>query len=148
MTTDIYKKYSAQLDRLQKEVPRQAYDIVTKLQSEIIPFITERQLYEKGIDGEGKFLAHYSKFTIALKKSKGEVYTHTTLHDTGDFYEGFFAFGEDSVIVIWSSDEKSEMLAREYGQDIFMLTVENNKIVNEEIILPALVKWFLSEIKI
>lgn len=148
MATEMYNYYSGQLDRLLQKVPSQAYDIVSKLQSEIIPFITERQLYEKGIDGKGKFLGHYSRYTIAMKKLQGAVYDHTTLLDTGDFYEGFFAFGENEMIIIGSNDGKTDELTERYGHDIFLLTVENTKIVNEEIILPALVKWFLSEIKI
>lgn len=141
-------EYVSQLQKLKSSVPRQAYEIVGRLQDKIIPFITERQLYEKGIDGKGKFLGHYSPYTIALKKQKGEVYSHTTLLDTGDFYEGFFALGKAQTIVISSKDSKRAELVERYGNDIFTLTVENNQIVNNEIILPALVEWLLTKLEI
>lgn len=148
MPTTVIAPYIKQLADIKKEVPSQAYKLVVKLQKEIIPFITERQLYDKGIDGKGKFLGHYSPFTIALKKQKGERYDHTTLLDEGDFYEGFFAFGESRLLIMSSRDTKTAELISRYGEDIFTLTVEHNDIVNETIILPALLEWFLDTLEI
>lgn len=148
MASRELQPYFDKLESLRADVERQTYRIVKELQSDITTFITELQLYDRGIDGKGRFLAHYAPYTIALKKQKGEVYTHTTLHDTGDFYEGFYAVGKYGLLFIYSTDDKAEDLEERYGSDIFNLTIENEKIVNEELILPELIKWLLDEIEI
>ena len=137
-----------QLEALKKQIPRQAELIAERLQSEIISFITERQLFDKGIDGKGKRLKPYSPLTITIKKQKGKVFNRTTLLDQGDFHKGFFLFAKGGFMFFSSKDFKTPELIEKYGEDIFVLTVENNKIVNQERILPELVKWFLSRLKI
>lgn len=140
--------YFKQLARLKTGAADQAYKIVATLQSEIIHFIQDRQLLDKGIDGKGRFLGTYAPYTIALKKQKGEIYTHTTLLDTGDFYEGFYVIGKYGNIHIFSTDQKAEDLVERYGPDIFTLTVDHSQIVNETLILPKLVEWLLNSIEI
>ncbi len=44
------------------------------------------QLYEQGVDSEGKPTGEYSESTIKRKKAKGQKYDHITLKDTGTFY--------------------------------------------------------------
>ena len=148
MPTRELQPYFKQLEQLRAGVADEAYSIVKTLQSEITSFITDLQLYDRGIDGKGKFLAHYAPYTIALKKLKGEVYTHTTLLDTGDFYEKFYAVGKYRMLFIGSRDIKTDDLVERYGPDIFTLTVEHEQTVNQELILPKLVEWFLNSIEI
>lgn len=136
--------YLKQLGILRKQTTKQAEIIVRQLQEQITDLVTDGQLLDKGVDGKGKFLGHYSSYTIALKKSKGEIYNHTTLLDTGEFYDDFFAIGKNGQIEIFSTNEKTPELIKKYGKDIFLLSVKNNKIVNDELILPKLIEWFLA----
>lgn len=138
--------YLQRLALLKKQVRPQAEKIVSQLQTQITDFVTEEQLLGTGKDGKGKFLGHYSSYTIALKKAKGEVYNRTTLLDTGEFYDDFFAVGKNSKIEIFSTNEKTPDLVKRYGKDIFLLSVENNKIVNDTLILPKLIEWLLQSL--
>lgn len=49
-------------------------------------YITERQLYKEGVDGNGKKLRGYKRITIRLKINKGQPADRTTLKDGGSFY--------------------------------------------------------------
>ena len=60
-----------------------------KIKDEIVYYITEIQLFEKGVDGLGKKLKQYTPFTISEKKKKGQKFSNTTLEDTGQFYSSF-----------------------------------------------------------
>ena len=135
--------YIKKLAELKTQVTKQAESIVRQLDDEITDFVTEKQLLAKGKDGKGKLLKEYSSFTIAMKKGKGEIFNRTTLLDTGEFYDDFFTIGRNGNIEIFSTNEKTPKLVKKYGKDIFLLSVENNKIVNSELILPKLVEWLL-----
>lgn len=134
-----------ELESLQKYVPKQAELIAKKYKSVILDYIREKQLYEKGIDGKGNKLLKYKPFTIAVKKSKSEVYNRTTLLDSGSFYDGMdLIFTDQNAIGIFSRDEKAPDLISKYGSDIFTFTVNNQEEINEDIFLKNLIKWLLS----
>jgi hypothetical protein len=134
-----------ELERLKKKVPNQAKVISKKYKDVILDYIREKQLYEKGIDGNGSKLLKYKPFTIAIKKAKGEVYNRTTLLDSGSFYDGMdLIFTDQNAIGIFSRDEKAPDLISKYGSDIFAFTVNNQEEINEEIFLKNLIKWLLN----
>lgn len=134
-----------ELERLKKEVPNQAKILSKKYKSVILDYIREKQLYEKGIDGKVNKLLKYKPFTIAIKRSKGEVYNRTTLLDSGSFYDGMdLIFTDQNAIGIFSRDEKAPDLISKYGSDIFTFTVNNQEEINEDIFLKNLIKWLLN----
>jgi len=134
------------LEKLDANVENEAYRIIAEVQDLILEFVQDKQLLNKGIDGKGEFLGYYSPYTIALKKLKGEVYTHTTLLDEGDLYEGMYITARDGKYFIDSSDSKTEMLKDKYGESIMILTDENNRIVNDKEILPRLSQWMIQNL--
>lgn len=148
MPTAVMQPYFRQLATLKRMATAQAKVIVKELEKEIIPYITDKQLFDRGIDGQGKRLKPYSPFTIAIKKQKGEVYNRTTLLDTGDFYEGFHLITQNDEMIFYSSDKKASELKSKYGKDIFLLTVEHNTEINQKLILPRLVEWLLNNLEI
>ena len=134
-----------ELEKLRDEVPKEAKRIAKKFKGEILDYIREKQLYEKGIDGTGKKLLKYKPFTIAIKKAKGEVYDRTTLLDSGSFYDKMdLIFTDQNAIGVFSRDEKAPELRSKYGSDIFTFTVNNQGEINEEIFLKNLIKWLLN----
>ncbi|MCK9220204.1 MAG: hypothetical protein M0P47_09170 [Bacteroidales bacterium] len=108
------------------------------------------QLYEQGIDSEGRQLPPYKKSTQRIKKAKSQRYDHTTLRDTGEF--------EGNFIIIYRPNE-IEFSARptyrdgmdltlhlqdRYGTDIFGLTQPNIEKLQEIIkddIIEELRQW-------
>ena len=69
------------------------------------------------------------------------------LFDTGSFYDGFFVERKGSFpITISSSDVKTEMLTKRYGDEIFGLTRESIKELAENHIQPILVEKIREEL--
>ena len=138
------EKKIQELKQLRKEVPVQAKKIVLESKERILDLIREDQLFDKGIDGKEVKLQAYKPFTIAVKRGRGEPTDRTTLFDTGSFYKGFdLLFTDQYSIGVFSRDVKTPDLVEKYGSDIFTFTVENNKIINEEIITKGLIEWLL-----
>lgn len=97
-----------------------------------LDYNTESQLYERGIDADGKSLGEYSPVTIEIKKVKGQPTDRVTLKDEGDFHRGFFATTDKFPVVFGSSDPKADMLEDTYG-NIFGLTTDNKRAFVDDI---------------
>ena len=114
-------------------------------------FIIEKnqeQLYEDGIDSEGKELGYpgYSPTTIEIKKIKGQRYDHVTLKDSGDFYRSFKIHVFSDYIEIRVIDKSgNDSLIRRYGEDILGLD-ELNKTKLNQLIINDITQKIISEI--
>ncbi len=135
-----------QLRKIQKSLNKEAAKIAVKYKTEILDYIREKQLFEKGIDGKGNKLLEYKPFTVAIKRQKGQPTNRTTLEDTGSFYRGFdLIFTDQDAIGVFSRDEKTPELIEKYGADIFTFTSENIKEINSNIFEENLIKWILTQ---
>jgi len=137
--------YIRELDRMLQEVESEAHKIVYSLEQEIISLNQDKQLFEKGIDKKGVRLQPYSSFTKAVKRQKGEVFNRTTLLDTGDFYENFYVYARDGKFGVFSTDAKTPLLTAKYGKDIFGLTLDNEKKINDKV-LQQLIEWIFKRL--
>lgn len=135
-----------ELEALKLEVPEQAKRIAIKYKEKILDYIREKQLFEKGIDGNGnKLTPEYKPFTIAIKRQKGQPTDRVTLEDTGSFYKGFdLIYTDQNALGIFSRDEKTPDLIDKYGADIFTFTTKNIEEINEQIFETELIKWLLN----
>lgn len=135
-----------ELEALKLEVPEQAKRIAIKYKEKILDYIREKQLFEKGIDGNGnKLTPEYKPFTIAIKRQKGQPTDRVTLEDTGSFYKGFdLIYTDQNALGIFSRDEKTPDLIEKYGADIFTFTTKNIEEINEQIFETELIKWLLN----
>lgn len=104
-----------------------------------LDIITDDQLFDKGIDGDGnKLPLPYAPFTIDVKQVTGLPTDRITLFQEGNFHDGFFGnvLGDD--IITGSSDSKSSELHREWGKSISSMTKANTKVYAREAVLPEL----------
>ncbi len=111
--------------------------IIREKQGVIIDMNTT-QLKEHGIDANGAALDEYTPFTISIKQSKGQVTSHTTLYDEGDFQGAFYIQFLSDGFKLWSSDGKTKKLGEKYGYQIFGLTDDNLQEVRLSYILPEI----------
>ncbi len=82
--------------------------------------LNQEQLYDRGVDSEGKDLGRpgYSDYTIEIKKKKGQRYDHVTLKDTGRFYKSFrIRVNKDGFTIDAKAPGKPDLYYR-YGVDI------------------------------
>lgn len=137
--------YIDKLDLLIRNYDNKIESIVYQNKEQIIDLNRENQLFDMGIDSNGKNLLEYSQATISIKIQKKQPIDRTTLFDTGEFYKGFFIKFNPSnyTLEIWSSDKKTTKLIEKYGKDIFGLIPKNIEYLDEKIIKKHLDEWVL-----
>lgn len=108
------------------------------LQAQVIDLNTQSQLYEKGIDAEGRSLGEYSLATIygtsnfAGKIEKGQRYDHITLNDTGEFYQSFrFVNQSDGFTITADSVKDGNDLEQVFGKIVGLTQESVQEIIPE-----------------
>ena len=99
------------------------------------------QLYNFGINSEGKSIGEYSDNTIQIKAFNGQPVDRVTLYDTGEFYESFVVIANQKGFKITADPIKEDNnLFEDWGKNIVGLTKEN-----EELLLVFVEKDFNKE---
>ena len=99
------------------------------------------QLYNFGINSEGKSIGEYSDNTIQIKAFNGQPVDRVTLYDTGEFYESFIVIANQKGFKITADPIKEDNnLFEDWGKNIVGLTKEN-----EELLLVFVEKDFNKE---
>lgn len=88
-------------------------------------FIVEKQLFDKGIDGDGKRLPGYARSTIRLKLRKGQPVDRTTTRDTKDFHVSIRVDAFSDRFEVSSDVDHDIWILRRYGRNILKITKEN-----------------------
>lgn len=115
-------------------------DQAMKYQPEIIDMNTAQ--LDQGLDGNGNPIEPgYTPFTVSIKRGKGQVTSHVTLEDEGDFRRAFFVTRGSRYFALGSDDPKTRKLEQKYGKDIFGLTEPHIDDV-AELIKPDLIEAF------
>jgi hypothetical protein len=115
----------------------------------IIFTLTERQL-ALGLNSKGSVAGTYADYT-ALKASdpynkprRPKVRGQNWNFDwSGQLFETMQVKAKADSFSIYSSVGKGKFLEKEFGQELMTLTDENNKMINETVILPYLYKYIL-----
>ena len=125
---------------IDKELEQLALDAAMEHYDVIIDMNVEDQLFKRGIDSTGNQLPSYSPVTIHIKQAKGQPTDRMTLRDEGDFHSKFRIERTADGLRISSDDAKTEMLIRNYGEEIFGLTDDNFQIFLEDYFQPQIKK--------
>lgn len=106
------------------------------LQDYIIILNQDSQLFERGIDSQGKFLGEYSPFTINnFKIPEGLPFDRITLFQNGDFYASFKVIPlKDGFKIFADTIKEDKDLSVEFGKEVLGLTFENKKELAKEIL--------------
>lgn len=110
-----------------------------ELKKWILDLIRIDQLFEQGVDSDGKIIGKYSEWTEMLNPDK-VAGNHYTLKDTGAFYESmiiyiskdYFEIDADPIKVDNQTGEETNLFYR-YGENIIGITEENLQKLREEI---------------
>ena len=103
-----------------------------------LDIITDDQLFDKGIDGDGSKLVPYSTIEYAEFKATLNPNKVTDLQLTGDFIDGLFGKIIGDNIVTGSTDSKAFSLASQYGPNHLSMTKENAAKYARGDVLPIL----------
>ena len=140
------EKISRNLKELQRNSEKNILKVVKRNEAEAADLITEKQLFEKGIDGDGEKLLPYARLTVKIKKAKGDPFNRTTLKDEGDFYRGVYQKNNSFPILYDSKDSKTGKLFDQYGDKILTHTKES-EIELFEITKDELIELYESGLK-
>lgn len=114
-----------------------------QIQEEIIDLNKINQLFEKGLNADGEIIGLYSATTERLSGGEKRAGTPYTLKDTGQFYESFKIYLEDTEFFIAANPIKgNDNLFEKYGENILGLTIES-----KEILKPSILENISLEIK-
>jgi hypothetical protein len=110
--------------------------------------LNQSQLYEHGEDSTNKNLK-YSSPSYAINKNRinpSPGLFNADLFVTGKFYKGFYAQVKGGTSILFgSTDFKSLDLEKKFGNKIFGLTMDNQKIYAVDIVYPELQKYITSK---
>ena len=118
-------------------------EIIERNDWQIIGWNADDQLYDKGITATGVSIwdyAPYSPVTIQYKQEEGQPYDRVTLRDTGEFHQSFYLQIDNEKFAFDAEDWKTRELLRQYGDEIMGLTDYNIQRLEDEILLPELMK--------
>lgn len=118
-------------------------EIIERNDWQIIGWNADDQLYDKGITATGVSIwdyAPYSPVTIQYKQEEGQPYDRVTLRDTGEFHHSFYLQIDNEKFAFDAEDWKTRELLRQYGDEIMGLTDYNIQRLEDEILLPELMK--------
>lgn len=101
-------------------------------------FIIEKQLYDKGIDGNEKRLKGYTRQTIRLKIAKGQPADRTTLKDTGEFYASITIDAFNDSFKVESNVSYDKYLIKNYKPAVLKISNSNFKDFAEKYFIPKL----------
>lgn len=101
-------------------------------------YIIEKQLYDKGIDGNNKRLEGYKRTTIRYKLSRNKPADRTTLNDYGNFYLHITVDSFSDYFIVKSDVSYDKHIIKRYGQDVLKITNDNFKDFIEKFIIPKL----------
>jgi len=104
--------------------PQMKREVAAELSPEVT--LLNREQMMAGLDAQEKPIAPaYSPYTRRLKQLAGQPADRVTLFSTGAFQEAMFTRVEGDLLVIGSTDSKTEDLTAKYGESIFGLTDDN-----------------------
>ena len=102
-------------------------DAMEQMPDEIVE-LNRDQMNEQGVTSKGAAIKpEYSPFTVFEKNRKGQVFSHVTLRDTGEFQSKMHLIIKGKSFDISSTDSKTPDLVSKYGENIFGLTMESKK---------------------
>jgi hypothetical protein len=134
--TSYISSFSNEIDNIDETVR----DIIERNSGKILSVIKLR-MYQSGIAGDGqKITPEYSPITITRKKGKGQISSHVTLRNTGEWYKSFYIDFIDGEVIVKSDSSKTEDLTAKYGDSILELTEQEVELIVLSIIEPELFK--------
>lgn len=136
------KNLENRLRAFQGHTPEMLKEIILKHKDTIVELVTQRQLYEQGIEGFGKKIMDYKPYalsTIKAKRRKNQPYSRVTLKNKGNFYRQTYIVFNSDGFYITSRSKVTPILVKKYGRSIFRLTDQNLTYVIKEIVRKELV---------
>lgn len=140
---DIFADEIKLIDKLENEIPFIIKRTIEKFGFVIIDYIANKQMDQKGEDGEGKKIR--PKYTLGyarLRIKKGLQADHVDLHFSGKFHANLEIEVRDNEFVIKSNVAYDKYIEGKYGENLLLVQEQYLKDFVEKYIYPELKKQF------
>ncbi len=135
----IFQKQINFIDDFEKSINESLKKTIESFGFVLKDFIVNKQLFQKGIDGNGKKLQGYKRTTIRIKIGKGQPVDRTTLHDEEKFVTSIDIDAFSDRFEISSDVSYDKFIIKRYGEGIFKPSNEN--------MVKFMVTYFLPNLK-
>lgn len=149
----LVRKNIIALQKAEKRLEKIAQNAVRDNMEAILTILKEEQLHE-GIMSSGKSAPYYNPSTIDFARANpprtgvnSKSSSNRWNYDwSGSWIESMYIKMEKDGFSILSRDGKTAMLEKMSGGKLTALTKENNDLINDEIIKPALFEFMLDNL--
>jgi hypothetical protein len=127
--------------------------IVTETMEAVTPDIKASQQGQmlKGLNARGTRIGMYRSGAYAVIKNRMNPvpgYGVPDLKLTGEFHREIYAEIRGDKVIIDSVNEKTEALAKKYGEEIFGLNAESKTTLIEDVVRPQFMKKVRDKLKL
>lgn len=135
---NLFAKQLAFIDNFEKMLFTQLGQAISANHLVLKDYIIEKQLYDKGIDGNKARLPGYKRTTIRMKIAAGQPADRTTLKDSGKFHASINIEAFADRFEISSNVSYDKYIIQRYKKPVLKVTDENFKEFLNKFFLPKL----------
>lgn len=121
----IFAKQINFVNELEENIFPTFRDVLKQFDFVVKDYVVNKQLFQKGIDGNKERLPGYSRTTIRLKISKGQPVDRTTLHDSEKFVASIEIDAFSDRFEVSSNVSYDKYIIKRYTKDVLKPTKEN-----------------------
>lgn len=137
---ELFKKQIQFIENLERDFYNSLRDSIERNNLVIVDYIVNKQLYDKGVDGDNKKLRGYKRTTIKYKIRKNQVSDRTTLKDEGLFHASINIDAYDDRFEVSSDVNYAKYLIKRYGKNILKPSTDKMNIFFKKYFIPELKK--------
>ncbi|MCK5643280.1 MAG: hypothetical protein KAJ19_20900 [Gammaproteobacteria bacterium] len=119
---DVFVRQKKFIDDLEKGMFQSFQRTIESFDYVLVDFIVNKQLFQRGIDGEGKKLAGYARTTIRIKLRKGQPVDRTTLRDEEEFHRSITIDAFSDRFEVTSDVVYDKWIIKRYGRNVLKIT--------------------------
>ncbi len=121
----MFERQLAFVDSLPNQIETVFRNTIEEHGLELKSYIVNTQLYEQGIDGDGKRLEGYKRTTIRYKIAKRQPVDRTTTRDEGFFHAEIEIRALPDTFEVSTNVSYDKYILKRYGRNILKVTNEN-----------------------
>jgi len=139
---EVLEPYNIALIRMQEDIPFILQRIFTEKSEIIVNLLFEQQL-SVGLDGDGREIGRYSRYTELI--ARYELPRPIKPKEAGELYNFEWTGDWKSKMKAIFSNEHKELIVK-YGDEIVKPSVDLNAFINKNILKPGLYQEFVNRL--
>lgn len=122
---EVFARQIKFIESVEKTIFIQMKQTIESFGFVLVDYIANKQLFQRGIDGDEKKLAGYARTTIRIKIGKGQPVDRTTTVDEGDFHASITVDAFSDRFEVSSNVAHDKFIIKRYGKNVLKITDKN-----------------------